>query len=160
MATVLDLRRPATRHQVVGVAVLVLLVGVLLWWAAPPRAVSGLDQPATPGNAAADRHTWDTAGCSVPGAAIDAVPGLFDFQHACVHQGGCYQGRDRNGVDAVIDRRRCDELFRTDLAASCAYLHGTATDWRALDCTSTAAAYYDVVRAFGAPYYGGSGNPA
>ena len=160
MATVPDLRRPGTRLQVVGVALLVLLVGVLVSWAAVPRLAPTGDQLATPGNEVAEEHTWGATGCSMPGASIDSVPGLFDFRHACIHHGGCYEGLDRHGGTAVIDRLRCDQLFRADLEASCTYLHGRATDWRATECGHAARSYYEIVRAFGAPYYEGSGEPA
>lgn len=156
----LDMRQPTTRYQVLGVTVLVLLVGILMMWASAPRLVSTGDEPATPANEALDEHTWGTAGCFVPGAAIDSVPGLFDFRHACTHHGGCYEGLDRHGSPAVVDRLRCDQIFRTDLVASCSVLHGSATGWRATDCRSTAERYYDVVRSFGAPYYEGAGNRA
>ena len=162
MATMLDVRRPS-KHRVLRVVLLVLAVGFLLSWATSPSAPSAsttADQPATPANEAADAHPWGTAGCFLPGAAIDAVPGLFDFRHACIHHGGCYQGLDRGGDPAVIDRLRCDTLFRTDLTASCAVVHGASTNWRAKECESTAEAYYAVARSFGATYYTGSGNPA
>ena len=158
MATMLDVRRPA-RFRVLRVALLVLAVGLLLSWATQPSCTLA-DQPATPANEAADEHTWGTAGCFLPGAAIDAVPGLFDFRHACIHHGGCYQGLDRHGVLAVIDRSRCDDLLRTDLTASCAVVHGGSMDWRAEDCERTAEAYYAVARSFGASSYTGSGDSA
>ena len=105
-----------------------------------------------------DDHPWGDGGCILPGAAIDSVPGLFDFRHACTHHDGCYQGLDRMGGAAVIDRLRCDELFRTDLAASCEYLHGATQNWRARECESTAHAYYAVARSFGRTYYTGTGD--
>jgi Prokaryotic phospholipase A2 len=160
VATLLEARRP-TRYRVVLVAVMMVAVGLLLSWTTGPSSVAyDADQPATPATEALDAHTWATAGCFLPGAAIDQVPGLFDFRHACIHHGGCYEGRDRTGSPAVIDRLRCDELFRTDLNASCATVHGTSTNWRARDCESTAEAYYGVARSFGASYYTGSGDPA
>jgi len=67
---------------------------------------------------------------------------------------------DRVGGTAVIDRVRCDELFRTDLAASCEYLHGTTQNWRTRECESTANAYYAVARSFGRTYYTGTGDPS
>ena len=91
---------------------------------------------------------------------MDEVDGLFDFRHACIHHGGCYQGFDRNGAPAAIARLRCDQLFRIDLEASCTFVHGLSTDWRARECESTADAYYAVARSFGATYYTGSGDPA
>lgn len=161
MATVLDLRRPATRRNALGIAALVVLVGVLLGWSVGPRVAAGSgDQLATPANELSDDHTWAATGCSIPGTTMDSVPGLFDFTHACIHHGGCYQGLDRHGNTAVIDRSRCDQLFRNDLEASCTVLHGGATDWRATECLNTAESYYDVVRSFGGPYYEGTGNRA
>jgi Prokaryotic phospholipase A2 len=159
MASMLDVHRPS-RYRVLRVVLLILAVGFLLSWATTPSASQPIDQPATPANEAADAHPWGTAGCVLPGAALDAVPGVFDFQHACIHHGGCYQGLDRGGEPAVIDRLRCDMLFRGDLIASCAVVHGASTNWRAKECQSTAEAYYGVARSFGAPYYTGSGNPA
>jgi hypothetical protein len=165
MATMLDVRRPARsrglRTALLVLAVPILLaVGLVLSWATTPSVSSTADQPATPANEVAGEHPWATAGCVLPGAAIDSVPGLFDFRHACVHHGGCYQGLDRHGVPAVIDRLRCDDLFRTDLAASCADVHGASKNWRAQECENTAEAYYAVARSFGATYYTGTGNPS
>jgi hypothetical protein len=165
MATLLDVRRPQ-KHRAPGalralrVILLVVALGFLLSWATAPIVPLAADEPATPANLAADTHPWATAGCFIPGAAIDTVPGLFDFQHACIDHGGCYQGLDRAGEPAVIDRARCDTLFHTDLVASCAVTHGTSTNWRAKECENTAEAYYAVVRSFGATYYTGSGSPA
>ena len=93
-----------------------------------------MDAPATPGNEMLDDHPWGERGCVLPGAAIDSVPGLFDFRHACTHHDGCYQGLNRAGEQAVTDRLRCDDLFRTDLTASCEYLHGAVHNWRAREC--------------------------
>ena len=56
------------------------------------------------------------------------------------------------------NRARCDALFRTDLAASCEYLHGATQNWRARECESTAHAYYAVARSFGRTYYTGTGD--
>jgi hypothetical protein len=159
MATLPDVHR-VPKLRVLRVVLLALAVGVLLSWAATPSLPQPADQPATPVNQATEAHPWGTPGCSIPGAAIDAVPGVFDFQHACIHHGGCYEGLDRQGDPAVIDRLHCDTLFRADLVASCVALHGTSTGWRAKECESTAQAYYAVVRSFGATYYTGSGNPA
>lgn len=140
---------------------MIVAVGVLLSWATTSSALApDADQSATPANEALDEHTWGTAGCFLPGAAIDEVPGFFDFRHACIHHGGCYQGLNRSGTPAVINRLRCDQLFRTDLEASCAVVHGTATNWRARKCQTTAQAYYVVARSFGATYYTGSGDAA
>jgi hypothetical protein len=107
-----------------------------------------------------ESHPWGERGCTLPGAAIDSVSGLFDFRHACIHYDGCYQGFDRMGGSAVIDRVRCDELFRTDLTASCDYLHGTSQNWRARECASAANAYYAVARSFGRTYFTGTGDPS
>jgi hypothetical protein len=159
MATVLHVRRP-TRRSVVLVALIVLAVGVLLSWATTPPVAHMTDQPATPANEALDGHSWSTTGCVLPGADIDEVPGLFDFHHACTHHAGCYQGLDRAGEPATINRLRCDQQFRTDLEASCAAVHGTSTSWRARECQSTAEAYYAVARSFGATYYTGVGDAA
>ena len=164
MATMLDVHLPSKHrlHRAIRVALLMVAVAFLLSWATStaPNVSQTADQPATPANEAIDAHPWGTAGCFVPGAGIDALPGLFDFRHACIHHGGCYQGLDRAGDPAVIDRNRCDALFRTDLVASCAVVHGSSTDWRAKECESTAEAYYAVARSFGATYYTGSGSPA
>jgi phospholipase A2-like protein len=164
MATMLNVHLlPKHRlHRVLRVALLMVAVAFLLSWATStaPSVSRTADQPATPANEAVDAHPWGTAGCFVPGAGIDALPGLFDFRHACIHHGGCYQGLDRAGDPAVIDRNRCDALFRTDLVASCAVVHGTSTGWRAKECESTAEAYYAVARSFGATYYTGSGRSA
>jgi hypothetical protein len=141
---------------VLALAGLLTTAFLALGGSAPVRAGDG---PATPANEALHPHPWISAGCSIPGASIDAVPGLFDFHHACIHLGGCYQGLNRAGEPAAIDRLGCDEQFRRDLLASCAVLHGTATDWRARECADTASSYYDVVRSFGGPYYVGSGDP-
>jgi len=157
MATMQLMRRPRTL-RVVLVAMIAAVAGVLLVWSITPADVHAADAPATPGNEMLDDHPWGDGGCILPGAAIDSVPGLFDFRHACTHHDGCYQGLDRMGGAAVIDRLRCDELFRTDLAASCEYLHGATHNWRARECESTADAYYAVARSFGRTYYTGTGN--
>jgi hypothetical protein len=159
MATMLDARR-SSRFSLVLVVVAVLAAGFLLTWATVPAVSHAADQPATPANEVLDEHAWSTSGCSLPGAGIDEVPGLFDFRHACIHHGGCYQGLDRIGDPAVVNRIRCDQLFRSDLEASCAVVHGTSTSWRARECQSTAEAYYAVARSFGATYYTGPGDPA
>jgi hypothetical protein len=158
MAMRLDVRRHAALGAIL-VAAAVVAVGFLLSWSSAPAPVATGDRPATPANESLDAHTWGTAGCVLPGAAIDEVPGLFDFRHACIHHGGCYQGLDRSGAPAAVDRLRCDQLFHTDLTASCVVLHGTSTNWRARECESTAEAYYNVARSFGGPYYTGSGDP-
>lgn len=159
MATVQQVRRPKTvRVAVFAVAALVLVLGLVVAWAVAPSGVHAPDEPATPGNEQLESHSWGERGCVLPGAAIDSVPGLFDFRHACTHQDGCYEGIDRIGDSAVIDRVRCDDLFRTDLTASCAYLHGTSQNWRARECESTANAYYAVARSFGRTYYTGTGD--
>ena len=157
MATMQHTRRPKTVRLVVLAAVAVVL-GVALTWSITPAGVHAPDAPATPGNEQVESHSWGERGCTLPGAAIDSVSGLFDFRHACIHHDGCYQGFDRTGDAAVIDRTRCDELFRTDLAASCEYLHGTSQNWRARECESTANAYYAVARSFGRTYYTGTGD--
>jgi hypothetical protein len=157
MATMQNLRRPKTVRLVLVVAVAVVL-GVALAWSVTPAGVHAADAPATPGNEQLESHSWGERGCTLPGAAIDSVSGLFDFRHACIHHDGCYQGFDRMGDSAVIDRVRCDELFRVDLTASCEYLHGTSRNWRARECESTANAYYEVARSFGRTYYAGTGD--
>ena len=157
MATVQHARRPMTVRLVL-VVVAVVVLGFVLAWSATPRTVHAPDAPATPGNEELEAHAWGERGCTLPGAAIDSVSGLFDFRHACIHHDGCYQGFDRAGDSAVIDRVRCDELFRVDLTASCEYLHGTSQNWRARECASTANAYYEVARSFGQTYYTGTGD--
>jgi Prokaryotic phospholipase A2 len=159
MATVVNGRRTATYRVVLLGGVLVVLGFVLSWAVTPSIALAG-DEPATPANAAAHEHTWNSPGCSIPGATLDSVPGVFDFQHACIHHGGCYQGLDRRGAPATIDRLRCDQLFHADLQASCGVMHGKSTNWRAEECRSTADSYYEVVRSFGTAYYTGSGSAA
>jgi hypothetical protein len=156
MATMHHVRRPKTVRLVLVVVVAVTVGLALARWATP-AAVHAADAPATPGNEQLDSHPWGERGCTLPGAAIDSVSGLFDFRHACIHHDGCYQGFDRMGDTAVIDRVRCDELFRVDLTASCEYLHGTSRNWRARECESTAKAYYAVARSFGRTYYAGTG---
>jgi hypothetical protein len=132
-----------TTYRVALLAVLLVALGLVLSWAAAtPSTGYTADEPATPANAAMHQHTWSSTGCSIPGATLDSVPGVFDFRHACVHHSGCYQ------------------LFRADLQASCAVTYGTSTNWRAGECRSTAETYYEVVRSFGATYYAGSGNRA
>ena len=159
MATRLRVQRPkAVRLVLVSLAV--ILFGVTLAWSITPAVAHTVGGSATPGDEEFDGHSWGERGCTLPGAAIDSVPGLFDFRHACTHHNGCYEGFDRTGATAVIDRARCDELFRTDLAASCEYLHGTVQNWRARECESTANAYYEVARSFGRSYYTGAGNPS
>ena len=157
MTTMQHLRRPRTLRLVL-VAAVAVVTGLVLAWSVTPSAGHAADAPATPGNEMLDDHAWGDRGCILPGAAIDSVPGLFDFRHACTHHDGCYQGFDRMGGAAVIDRLHCDELFRTDLAASCEYLHGATQNWRARECESTAHAYYAVARSFGRTYYTGAGD--
>ena len=159
MLTLLQGRR-TTRFRVALGAALLVAVGIVLFSFTQPTLVPIRDEPATPANATLHEHPWNSTGCSIPGASLDAVPGLFDFKHACIHHGGCYQGLDRQGAPAVIDRSRCDQLFRVDLEASCAVMFGKSTSWRAAECRSTAESYYEVVRSFGAPYYTGSGSAA
>ena len=144
--------------RLVLVTVAAVVLGLVLAWTVAPVAVHAPEAPATPGNEELKDHAWGERGCTLPGAAIDSVSGLFDFRHACIHHDGCYQGFDRAGDSAVIDRTRCDELFRTDLTASCEYLHGTVESWRARECESTANAYYEVARSFGRTYYAGTGD--
>ena len=158
MATVRHERRPTTVRLVL-VTVAVVVLGLALAWSFTPVAVQATDAPATPGDENVDAHPWVENGCTLPGAAIDSVSGLFDFRHACIHHDGCYQGLDRTGSPAAIDRARCDELFRTDLTASCTYLHGASQNWRARECESTANAYFAVARSFGRTYYAGTGDP-
>ena len=145
--------------RLVFVTVVAVVLGLTLAWAITPAGVHAADEPATPGNEMVEAHSWGENGCTLPGAAIDSVSGLFDFRHACTHHDGCYQGFDRMGDAAVIDRMRCDERFQTDLAASCEYLHGTSQNWRARECESTANAYYAVARSFGRTYFTGTGDP-
>ena len=159
MATVQRARRPMTVRLVLATVVAAVL-GLTLAWAVTPAKVHASDAPATPGTEMLESHPWGENGCTLPGAAIDSVSGLFDFRHACTHHDGCYQGFDRMGSSAVIDRARCDELFRTDLTASCEYLHGTSQNWRARECESTANAYYAVARSFGRTYFTGVGDPS
>ena len=159
MATMQYVRRPMTVRLVL-VTVVAVVLGLTLAWAVTPAGVHAADDPATPGNEMLESHSWGENGCTLPGAAIDSVSGLFDFRHACIHHDGCYQGFDRMGDAAVIDRMRCDELFRTDLTASCEYLHGTSQNWRARECESTANAYYAVARSFGRTYFTGTGDPS
>jgi Prokaryotic phospholipase A2 len=164
MATQLDVHVSDRRRVVlVGVTVvlgLLVAAGLFLPWSPGSVAARMTDRPATPANELLDDHGWSTAGCFLPGAAIDEVPGLFDFRHACIHHGGCYQGLDREGAPAVIARSRCDEMFRRDLEASCADFYGRSTDRRAQECAAAAESYYAVARSFGAPYYAGSGDPS
>jgi hypothetical protein len=156
MATMQHLRRPRTMDLVL-VAAVAVVAGLLLIWSATPKS-HVVDAPATPGNEMLDDHAWSEQGCVLPGAGIDSVPGLFDFRHACTHHDGCYQGLNRAGEQAVTDRLRCDDLFRTDLTASCEDLHGAVHNWRARECVDTANAYYEVARSFGRTYYTGSGD--
>ena len=146
--------------DVVLVAAVAVVVGLLLAWSVAPSPVRDVDAPATPGNEVLDEHAWGDRGCVLPGAAIDSVPGLFDFRHACSHHDGCYQGYDRSGDVAAVDRLRCDALFRTDLNASCEYLHHSVDNWRARECASTAETYFEVARSFGRTYYTGTGDPS
>lgn len=159
MATTLPVHR-AARYRAALVAVLLVAVGTILSWSSGPVAALTGARPATPADVALDAHTWGTAGCFLPGADIDEVPGVFDFRHACIHHGGCYQGLDRDGDPAVVDRLRCDQLFRTDLHASCTVVHGASTSRRARECTDTAEAYFAIARSFGGTYYTGSGDPS
>jgi hypothetical protein len=105
-----------------------------------------------------DDHAWGERGRVLRRAAIDSGPGLFDFRQACTRHDGCYQGMNRAGEPAVTDRLRCDDLFRTDLTASCEYLHGAVQNRRARECADTANAYYEVARSFGRTYYTGRGD--
>jgi hypothetical protein len=152
--------RHATRNRVALGAALLITLGLVLFSLSEPTLTPIGNEPATPANEALHEHPWNSTGCTIPGASLDSVPGLFDFKHACIHHGGCYQGLDRQGNPAVVERARCDQLFRVDLQASCAVMHGKSTNWRAEECRSTAESYYEVVRSFGAPYYTGSGSSA
>jgi len=149
--------RRSARVALVALAGLVVVAVLVLATGGGTPTLRGGIGPATPANEALHPHPWNSAGCSIPGATVDAVPGLFDFHHACTHLAGCYQGLDRTGAPASIDRARCDEQFRADLVASCSFLHGNATNWRARECRDTAESYYEVVRSFGEPYYAGGG---
>jgi hypothetical protein len=149
-----------TTYRVVLLGALLVALGLVLSWVATPSTAYSAEEPATPANEAVHEHTWNSTGCSIPGATLDSVPGVFDFRHACIHHSGCYQGLDRQGAPAAIDRLRCDQLFRVDLQASCTVTYGTSTNWRAEECRSTAETYYEVVRSFGAAYYTGPGNRA
>ena len=156
MATVQHARRPMTVRLVLATVVAVVL-GLTLAWAVPPPRCT-LPTPPQPPETRCSSPIPGVRAVTLPGAAIDSVSGLFDFRHACIHHDGCYQGFDRMGSSAVIDRVRCDELFRTDLTASCEYLHGISQNWRARECESTANAYYAVARSFGRTYYAGTGD--
>jgi hypothetical protein len=157
MAAVQRVGRPRIVRLALA-AVVAVLLGLALAWAVTPGGVHAADAPATPGKRDLDAHPWGERGCTLPGAAVDSVSGLFDFRHACTHHDGCYLGLDRMGDAAAIDRVRCDELFRTDLFASCEHLHGTSQNWRALECRSTADAYHAVARSFGRTHYAGTGD--
>jgi Prokaryotic phospholipase A2 len=159
VVALLHVRRMA-RYRVVLVGAILVAVGLVLYSSATPSVALAGGEPATPANAALHEHPWNATGCTIPGASLDSVPGLFDFQHACIHHGGCYEGLDRQGSPAVIDRLRCDQLFHADLVSSCAVMHGASANWRAAECKNTAESYYEVVRSFGGPYYTGSGNAA
>jgi len=156
--SVLGTRREVTVAVLLALGALVL--SVLLGAATRPQHLHPAQQAATPGNESAADHPWASDGCSMPGASVSEVDGVFDFHHACVVLDGCYQGLDRTGTAAVIDRQRCDELFRDDALASCAELHPEESSWRSRECRATAEDYYAVVRAFGGQYYTGSGSAA
>jgi hypothetical protein len=151
-----------TRREVLVVVFLALgalVLSFLVGAATRPQHVHPAHEAATPANESAD-HPWASDGCSMPGASVSEVDGVFDFRHACVVLDGCYQGLDRTGAAALVDRLRCDELFRDDLLATCAELHPDESSWRSRECRATAEDYHAVVRAFGVDFYTGSGNPA
>lgn len=145
------------RRLLLALLTVAVTVLALLGTAGTAAAHTG-DAPATPANQTAGGHTWGTDGCSTPGAGIDRVAGVFDFEHACIHHDGCYQGLNRNGDPATISRFRCDNLFLADMRASCTEMHGTATTRAAKRCRDAANLYYSAVRIFGGSGYTGSGS--
>lgn len=115
------MRRAATA---IGIAAALALVPLQ---AASAHTTQG---NATPGNDG--WHPWPSDRCSTPGANTNAVRGIFDFGHACVHHDGCYIGFPRNGRPTNwATRAQCDSWFLYDMQASCRYLHGAnpAANW-------------------------------
>jgi hypothetical protein len=114
--------------------------------------------PAVPANHG--WHPWPTDGCSTPGANIGAIPGVFDFGHACVHHDGCYKGFPLNGQPTYwVSRSQCDQWFIDDMNASCRWQHATGLGSASgRTCEATARAYRWAVRTFAGPAYVGPYN--
>lgn len=118
---------------------------------------------ATPSNDGT--HPWpvspsERSACSTPAnehiGGISAVPGVFDFNHACKHHDGCYEGFPRNGEPTYwVSRWQCDEWFYRDMRASCE----EQARWDVLGgCYNQADIYWSGVRVGGVGAYKGPYN--
>ena len=114
---------------------------------------------ATPGNDGP--HPWATNGCSTPLVRVNAVPGIYDFGHACKHHDGCYTGFPRNGQPTYwVSRSQCDAWFLYDMQASCRWQHGAnpSSSWAGRQCEQWASNYLLAVRTYGSGGYHGPVN--
>jgi hypothetical protein len=117
--------------------------------------------PATPSNYG--RHPWRTDGCTTgPIVRVNAVPGAYDFTHACAHHDGCYKGfpksTKRNAKPTSWKTRlECDEAFLADMRASCDELFARDPSRASAlaTCQGYAVVYYQAVRTLGAFAYKG-----
>lgn len=79
--------------------------------------------------------------------APDAVPGLYDFRHACAHHDYAYRTH-------WTSKAAADSYFRTAMEAECRNRH----PWWSPSlgaCLKVRDAYYYAVRWFGGPAYNG-----
>ena len=77
--------------------------------------------------------------------APDAIPGFYDFRHACAHHDACYSLN-------TDTRYGCDTTFRREMHSECAAQHPWWSPARPA-CRTVADAYYAAVRLFGASHY-------
>jgi hypothetical protein len=143
-----------------GIALVILVLALAAF--APAAGAHTTQGYATPGNDG--WHPWDTDRCSTPGANINAVPGVFDFGHACVHHDGCYKGfpKSSGGPPTYwVSRSQCDYWFLLDMQASCRWKHGgnPSATWAGRQCLQWASNYHWAVRTYGRNAYKGP-NPA
>ncbi len=134
------------------------LVCAIMTIVAPVAAGAHTTQgSATPGNDGP--HPWPTDRCSTPGFNVNAVNGVFDFGHACVHHDGCYTGFPQDGGPTYwTDRQQCDAWFLYDMQASCRWLHGNPhATWQGRQCMQWADNYHWGVRTYGSGAYQGPG---
>lgn len=124
---------------------------------AAPSAVAHTGQgAATPSNDGPhpwNSHPSESSACSTPGVSISKVPLTFNFNHACKHHDGCYQGFPRDGKPTYwVSRKQCDLWFLQDMKASCTEMFGTDLY---VGCGGAADTYYAAVRSGGSPGYEG-----
>ncbi|MCP2293292.1 phospholipase A2 [Nocardia amikacinitolerans] len=137
----------------------VVIMAAAAVWAvlvAGPAHAHTTQTPATPSNDGP--HPWavhpsESSACSTPGISVSSVFLIYDFNHACKHHDGCYEGFPRNGKPTHwVSRKQCDDWFLGDMWHSC------QSSWDQRSCLSWMATYYNGVRVGGGPGYRGPVN--